>query len=241
MNPEDIDYIVFTHIHIDHAGGAGGVARALPNAKVLAHSQARAHLINPIALWESSLKVLGDYALKSGPIEPVTEDRIIEATDQMKLNLGHGLTLEIYLTPGHAIHHLSLFDRANRVLLAGEAAGVCIEGAIRLATPPLFKLEITLSSIDKLIKLKPRKLCYSHFGCYENGLDRLKLYRKKVVEWYEVVNSAARMGKDVEEILKVLREKDRELDYLDNLDRDVYSRELSLLFNSIRGLAGPYL
>jgi glyoxylase-like metal-dependent hydrolase (beta-lactamase superfamily II) len=241
MNPEDIDYIVFTHIHIDHAGGAGGVARALPNARVLAHIRAHEHLINPIALWEASLKVLGDYAIKSGPIEPVSEDRLMDATDQMKLDLGHELTLEIYLTPGHAVHHLSLFDRANGVLLAGEAAGVCINGSIRMATPPPFKLEVTLSSIDKLIALEPRKLCYSHFGCYDNGLERLKLYRRKLVEWYEIISSAASGGKNPEEILKVLREKDKDLDYLDKLDSDVYSRELSLLVNSIRGIAEPHL
>ncbi|MCJ7828515.1 MAG: MBL fold metallo-hydrolase [Dehalococcoidia bacterium] len=241
MNPEDIDYIVFTHIHIDHAGGAGGVARALPNARVLAHIRAHEHLINPIALWEASLKVLGDYAIKSGPIEPVSEDRLMDATDQMKLDLGHELTLEIYLTPGHAVHHLSLFDRVNGVLLAGEAAGVCINGSIRMATPPPFKLEVTLSSIDKLIALEPRKLCYSHFGCYDNGLERLKLYRRKLVEWYEIISSAASGGKNPEEILKVLREKDKDLDYLDKLDSDVYSRELSLLVNSIRGIAGPHL
>lgn len=241
MNPADIDYIVFTHIHIDHAGGAGGVARALPNARVLAHIRAHEHLINPIALWEASLKVLGDYAIKSGPIEPVSEDRLMDATDQMKLDLGHELTLEIYLTPGHAVHHLSLFDRANGILLAGEAAGVCINGAIRMATPPPFKLEVTLSSIDKLIALEPRKLCYSHFGCYDNGLERLKLYRRKLVEWYEIINSAASGGKNPDKILKVLREKDKDLDYLDKLDSDVYSRELSLLVNSIRGIAGPHL
>lgn len=238
MNLRDIDYIVFTHIHIDHAGSAGGVVKELPNAMVLAHGRAHEHLVNPTALWEASLKALGDYAIKSGPIDPVPEDRIIDATDQMELNLGNGLAPEIYLTPGHSVHHLSLFDRTNGVLLAGEAAGVCINGAIRLATPPPFKLDVTLSSIDKLIKLNPIKLCYGHFGCYDNGLERLKLYRKKLVEWFEIINEAARMGKNPEQILKVLREKDRDLDYLDNLDSDVYSRELSLLINSIRGVAG---
>src|SRR4030042_1075376 len=238
MNPEDIDYIVFTHIHIDHAGSAGGVSRELPNARIVAHSRAHEHLINPTALWQASLKVLGDYAVKSGHIEPVTEDRIIDATDHMKLDLGNGLTLEIYLTPGHSVHHLSLFDRASGILFAGEAAGVCINGAIRLATPPPFKLDVTLSSIDKLIELNPVKLCYSHFGCYDNALARLELYKNKVLEWYEIINQAARIGSKPEEIFKVLREKDRELDYLDTLDSDVYSRELSLIINTIRGIAG---
>jgi len=238
ISPEDIDYIIFTHIHIDHAGGAGGVAKALPNARVLAHGRAHAHLINPTSLWESSLKVLGDYALKSGPIEPVPEERVIDAEDGMKLDLGNGQLLEVHLTPGHAVHHLSLFDRVNGVLFAGEAAGVCIDGAIRVATPPPFKLEVTLASVDKLTALKPRKLCYSHFGCYDKALERLEIYRKKLLEWYEIINQAAHMGKDPEQILQRLREKDRDLDYLDSLDSDVYSRETSLIINSIRGIAG---
>jgi glyoxylase-like metal-dependent hydrolase (beta-lactamase superfamily II) len=238
IDPENISYILFTHIHIDHAGGAGGAIRALPNAKVLAHSRAHAHLINPAALWESSLKVLGDYAVKSGPIEPVPEDRIIDASDGMKLDLGHDLVIEAYLTPGHAVHHLSFLERSNGILFAGEAAGVCIDGNMRVATPPPFKLEVMLSSIDKLIALKPQKLCYSHFGCYGNGPDRLEKYKKKLIEWYEVVNSLASSGKTPEAILKTLRDKDRDLAYLDELDRDVCSREISLLTNSIRGIAG---
>jgi glyoxylase-like metal-dependent hydrolase (beta-lactamase superfamily II) len=240
-SPDDVDYIIFTHIHIDHAGSAGGAARALPRAMILAHSRAHEHLVNPQELWAASLNVLGDYAVKSGPIESVPEDRIIDAEDGMKLNLGPNLSLEIYLTPGHAVHHLSLFYGNERLLFAGEAAGVCINGAVRLATPPPFKLEVTLSSIDKLMKLKPNKICYSHFGCYDNAIDRLKLYRNKVATWYQVVNSAAEKSKNLEEILKALREEDAELNYLDKLDKKVYSREVSLIYNTIRGLAGSNL
>jgi glyoxylase-like metal-dependent hydrolase (beta-lactamase superfamily II) len=241
INYADIHYMIFTHIHIDHAGGAGTAAKALPNAKVVAHSRAHEHLINPGLLWEASLKVLGDYAVKSGPIEPVPEEKIIDAVDGMRLDLGRGLALEIYLTPGHAVHHLCVFYPAAGLLFSGEAAGVCINGVIRLATPPPFKLEIMLASIDKLIELKPKKLCYSHFGCYDNGLERLKLYRKKVLQWFDIVSSEAESGNDLQNILRVLREKDRDLDYLNNLKGDVYDREVSLIFNSIRGLSGPRL
>lgn len=239
ISPKEIDYIVLTHIHIDHAGGVGTVIRELSNAKVLAHSSARSHLIDPTMLWKGSLKTLGDLALKYGPIEAVPEDRIVVATDQMKLDLGHGLALEIHLTPGHAAHHLSIFDRASGVLIAGEAAGVCIDGMVRLATPPPFKLEETLSSIDKLIALEPQRLCYGHFGCYDNALERLKLYGEKVLTWHETANSAARAGKNAEDILQLLREKDKSLAYLDGLDRDEYNREFVLLVNTINGLAEP--
>jgi len=238
-SPKEIDYIVLTHIHIDHAGGVGTAIKELSNAKVLAHSRARSHLIDPTMLWKGSLKTLGDLALKYGPIEAVPEDRIVVATDQMKLDLGHGLALEIHLTPGHAAHHLSIFDRASGVLIAGEAAGVCIDGMVRLATPPPFKLEETLSSIDKLIALEPQRLCYGHSGCYANALERLKLYREKLLAWYETINSASKAGKKPEDILLLLREEDSSLAYLDGLDRDEYNREFALLINTIKGLAKP--
>ena len=236
ISPEEIDYIMLTHIHIDHAGGVGLAIREMSNAKVLTHSRARSHLIDPTVLWQASLQVLGDIAVKYGSIEPVPEDRIVVATDQMQLELGDGLTLEVYLTPGHAPHHISLFDRANSVLISGEAAGICTAGAVRPNTPPPFKLEDALSSIDKLIALKPEKLCYAHLGCYDSGLERLKLYREQLLSWYNIINSAVKAGKSLEEILSLLREKDRSLDYLGSLGRDEYAREMALLGSSIQGL-----
>ena len=237
ISPEEIDYIILTHIHVDHAGGTGTAIREMRRTKVLAHSQARSHLIDPTRLWQASLKTLGDLALKYGDIEPVPEDRIIVATDLMKLDLGRGLVLEIYLTPGHAAHHLSIFDRANGVLIAGETAGACIDGVIRPATPPPFKLKEALSSIDKLAALEPQKLCYGHFGCYDDAPERLKFIRQKLLEWYEIVTSAAKAGGNSEEILALLSEKDRSLDYLNSLTKEEYNREHTLIINSINGLA----
>ena len=238
VSPEKIDYIILTHIHADHAGGVGTAIREMRRAKVLAHSLALSHLVDPAMLWQASLETLGDLALKYGSIEPVPEDRIVAAEDQMKLDLGCGLVLEIYLTPGHASHHLSLFDRASGVLIAGEAAGLCIEGTVMVATPPPFRLEETLSSIDRLIALKPRRLCYSHFGCYDNALERLVLARQKLLDWYEIITPAVKEGKNPEEIMTILREKDRSLDYLNGLAGDEYNIEHTFLINSIKGLAG---
>lgn len=237
ISPEQIDYTILTHIHIDHAGGVGTAIREMTRAEVLAHHRARPHLIDPRVLWKASLETLGDLALLYGNIEPVPEDRIVVAADMMELDLGSGVVLEVHLTPGHAPHHLSLFDRANRVLIAGEAAGVCIDGAIRLATPPPFKLEETLSSIDRLIGLEPHWLCYGHFGCYNSALEKLRFVRQKLLDWYEIVDSAARAGRNTQDILMMLTETDRSLDYLDSLSRDEYSREHALLTNSINGLS----
>lgn len=237
ISPDAIDYVILTHIHIDHAGGAGTALRDMPRATILAHGQALRHLADPGKLWEASLKTLGDLALQYGRIEPVPEDRMAAATDLMTVELGGGLVLEVHLTPGHAAHHLSLFDRKNGILIAGEAAGVCVSGAVRMATPPPLRLEETLSSIDRLISLEPETICYSHFGCYGGAVGRLRMARSKLLAWHETASAAAREGKDPEEILRLLRSEDRDLDYLDNLSKDAYRREHDLLVNTIAGLS----
>ena len=237
MSPREIDYIILTHVHIDHAGGTGLAIKEMSNARVLVHSRARSHLIDPTILWEASLKTLGDIAVKYGSIDPVPEDKIMVATDEMRIELGKALTLEVYLTPGHATHHLSLFDRANGVLIAGEAAGVCTDGAVRPGTPPPFKLADALASVDRLIALEPQKLCYAHFGCYDNGLERLKRYKEQLSLWSGIIGSATDAGRSVAEIVQLLREKDGNLAYLDGLDRDEYAGEMALLGSHIQGLA----
>ena len=141
------------------------------------------------------------------------------ARDRMKLDLGRGLELEIYLTPGHASHHLSLFERAGGVLIAGEAAGVCVNGGLRPGAPPPFDFKQALASIDRLIELKPRIICYGHFGGYDNAVARLERFRRQLLFWHETVNSLAGAGRKPEETLTVLRNRDRNLDYLNHLNR----------------------
>jgi len=210
----------------------------LPYATVVAHSRSKAHLIDPAKLWEASLKTLGGLALKYGQIEPVPAERILVADEGMKIKLGEDLELEVYLTPGHAVHHLSLFEKTSGMLFAGEAAGACIEGGLRPATPPPFKLDEALASLDKLIALKPECICYGHFGCYGDGATRLKSYREKLLRWHEIVTLEVLKGTDSAAIFSIMRGLDGDLDYLDKLDKAEYEREFRLIVNSIYGLAG---
>ena len=235
LSPDDIDYIIATHIHIDHSGGAGTALKYMSKAKVIVHPRARNHVIDPSRLWQASLAVLGDIARAYGEIEAVPEDRVIPASDGMKFELGDGFSPVIYFTPGHAPHHLSLFDSLHRTLLAGDAAGVCTDNVVRLSSPPPFRLQETLDTLDKLIALQPENLCYSHIGCYGNAVERLRYVRAKTLEWHKLVVPAVEKGMSVEETIAMLREKDRSMDYMNKLSKADYDRDYALLVNTVQG------
>jgi glyoxylase-like metal-dependent hydrolase (beta-lactamase superfamily II) len=236
VSPDEIDYIILTHIHMDHAGGIGQAVKEFNNARVIAHSRAYNHLINPAVLWEASQATLGRLALKYGMIEPVPAERIIVAEDGMKLDLGKGLVPEIYLTPGHAPHHLSIFDRKDSILLAGDMAGVYTNGFLRPGTPPPFRLQEFLASVDKMIALQPLKLGYAHFGCYDNAIARLQAVRVQTQLWYEIAQIGVKDGKTAEEIFRLILAKDKTIEKMNTLETATYQREYSITLNTINGL-----
>jgi len=233
---KNVDYIILTHIHLDHAGGIGTVHREMPHARVIAHPRARAHLAEPSRLWAASRATLGELALKWGEIEPVPEESIIEAHEGMRLDLGAGLAVEFYHTPGHAPHHLSIFEPVSRTFFSGEAAGVWIDSTHRPTCGPPFRLDVTLSSMDRLAALEPLKICYAHFGCYEDAPAKIRTVREQMLRWYDFVRAHAANGSTPGEILERLRRHDSSLHYLEGLDTATFDREYSLLSNSVRGL-----
>jgi len=103
---QDIDYVMVSHVHIDHAGGAGTLMKCLPNAKLVVHSRGATHAINPEKLWEQSKLVLGEVALAYGRIEPVPENRIVTPSDGETFHLGGSIQLKVVETLGHSSHHL---------------------------------------------------------------------------------------------------------------------------------------
>ena len=233
---DEIDYIILTHLHMDHAGGIGQAIKEMKNARVLAHPRAYNHLVDPAVLWKASQETLGGLALRYGNIEPVPENRIIVAEDGMKLDLGKGLVLEIYLTPGHAPHHLCVFDRKEGILLAGDTAGVYMDGFLRPGTPPPFRFHDYITSLDRMIALKPAKLGYAHFGCYDNAVAKLQAVKAQTILWYEIAQSGVKEGKTAEEIIELIGKKDKTIDKLNALDKSIFQRDRTLILNTVRGL-----
>ena len=236
INSDDIDYIILTHLHMDHAGGIGLAVKEMKNARVVAHSRAFNHLVDPAVLWKASQETLGGLALKYGNIDPVPENRIIVAEDGMKLDLGKGMVLEIYLTPGHAPHHLCVFDRMEGVLLVGDMAGIQMDGFLRPGTPPPFRFHDYMTSLDKMIALRPTILGYAHFGCYDNAVARLQAVKAQTLLWYEITQKGVKEGKTAEEIIELIGKKDKTIDKLNALDKSIFQRDRTLIMNTVRGL-----
>ena len=150
LDPADLAWIVVTHIHLDHAGGVGDLVRTFPNATVVVHPAGARHLVDPERLLASSARVYGPLMdTVYGGLTPVEAARIRAAEDGEVLDLG-GRRLELLHAPGHAKHHLAVFEPDLGALFAGDGVGVLLPstGVLRPATPPpeCTKLTCTRSS-----------------------------------------------------------------------------------------------
>jgi len=237
LGVERLDYILLTHVHIDHAGGAGALLNDFPDARVLCHPKGIKHMVNPADLWEGSLQVLGEIAEVFGEVVPIPEERLFFLPA-----LSHGKNrIEIMETPGHAPHHLSYFFK--QYLFAGEAAGIhqpCEAGLyFRPATPPIFNLETSLLSLKKLIDTKPQTLCFAHYGIIREEVPKvLSLVRDQFSLWTETVRKELAEGEESleERILERLLHEDRLFSHYRTLDRDIQKRERRFIKNTISGM-----
>lgn len=238
-----LDGVLLTHVHLDHAGAAP-LAYADYGAPVSASPRGVPHLLDPEALWKGSLQTLGETAQLYGKPDPLPEAALI-SDDKLPAYI---TAIE---TPGHASHHRCFIldeGQGGKTLFAGEAAGVFLEGEepfpyLRPATPPRFFPDITLESIEKLIPLGCRRICYSHFGAAEGTPELLTMARDQILFWRDTVKELFRRGvspTDEEAIFQVLIEKDPFLAAWKNMEPDIKERERQFLGNSIRGFAGVY-
>jgi len=216
----DVAYVAVSHIHLDHAGGAGTLLKHLPNAKVIVHPRGASHLAHPEKLWEQSKLVLGSITEMYGEPEPIPEDRIIVASDGMTFDLGGGVELKVVETLGHASHHQSYYEKLSQGVFPGDAAGIYLGEINKIVptTPPPLRLDIALSSLGKLINLKPRDLYYSHFGKAINGVEKLNTYVRQLKLWEKIAKQGIDNGEGLAAISKHIIENDdslrRALDYV---------------------------
>jgi len=170
---EEVDWLFLTHIHLDHAGGAGTLMEQLPNARLVVHPRGAAHLVEPTKLIASTIQVHGEatYRRLFGEIKPVAQQRIVVSSDGLQLSLA-GRPFHFLHTPGHAPHHHVIHDSEADSVFTGDAFGMSYRNLdagtrtfIMPATPPTqFDPEQMRASISRIVGLKPAAAYLTHYG-----------------------------------------------------------------------------
>lgn len=170
---EQVDLVLLTHVHLDHAGGAGVLMRALPNARAVIHPRGARHMSDPSKLIDGSIAVYGEAAFRElyGEIAPIASERIVVAEDGMRVRLAQR-ELELIHTPGHALHHYCIVDRAAAAVFTGDNFGISYRdldtarGAFiyPTTTPVHFDPEAMHASLERIMSFNPAAIYLTHFS-----------------------------------------------------------------------------
>ncbi|HKM66921.1 MAG TPA: MBL fold metallo-hydrolase [Candidatus Acidoferrum sp.] len=182
----DLHAILLTHIHLDHAGAAGALLLENPALPVYVHSRGAAHMADPSKLLSSAERLYGQEMQRLfGDFLPVPEANLRILQGGETLSLG-SRELRVLYTPGHASHHVTYFDTAEKVVFVGDTAGICVEGhpfILPATPPPDISLELWADSLDAIAQLRPLRLFLTHFGFSDQPERHLKNYRESLRHW----------------------------------------------------------
>lgn len=173
VEPRCVRWVMLTHIHLDHAGGAGSLMCALPNARLLVHPRGVRHMIDPAQLWQGVCAVYGAEQAQAlyGRLIPVDAERIVEARDGLKIDM-NGRMFEVLDTPGHAKHHICIWDDYAQGFFTGDAFGLSYRefdvngraSVIPTTTPTQFDPQAMHASIDRMLSYRPQAMYLTHYG-----------------------------------------------------------------------------
>ncbi len=214
LPPEAVDFVIVTHVHLDHAGGAGELMRRLPGARLVVHPRGARHMIDPAKLWAGASAVFGaDFVRRSyGEPVPVDASRIVEAGDGSVLELG-GRPLRFLDTPGHARHHFCVWDEASRSMFTGDTFGLSYPElssprgrfVLPTTTPVQFEPEALVASIDRLVVHEPAAMLLTHYSRVDEVVRMADDLRRQIDELVALGRAedgkpdrAARLRKGVE-------------------------------------------
>lgn len=199
IRPEEIAYIMPTHVHLDHAGGTGHLTEACPNATVVVHEQGAPHVIDPTRLLESVQRAVGPLFSFYGTLKPTPKERVLAVRGGEVFYLGDGYEIEVVAAPGHAPHQVCFFERKLRGLFTADAAGIYrpwAAGLLLTTPPPAFHLEQGLETLARLKALQPKLLLYTHWGAHTD-ITLLDQYAELLQDWVSQIEHAKKtLGDD---------------------------------------------
>ncbi|MCF8177298.1 MAG: MBL fold metallo-hydrolase [Sulfuritalea sp.] len=205
LGPEAVDYVILTHVHLDHAGGAGIMMNAFPNAKLVVHPRGARHMIEPTRLMAGVEAVYGKEQARQmyGALLPVAADRIIEAHDNTVLKLGSRELLCID-SPGHARHHIAIVDRQTSGIFTGDTFGISyremdVDGYPLIfpsTSPTQFDPDEMRGSILRILGFNPEAVYLTHFSRLAPPLELSRDLLERV-DHYVAIALAARESEDI--------------------------------------------
>jgi len=203
VGPGDLAGLAVTHIHLDHAGGVGDLARAFPEATVYVHEKGARHLVDPTRLVASAATVYGDLIdTLYGRLAPTEADRIHVLADGEEVTVGPGRALTAVDSPGHAKHHLALHHSESGILLVGDALGVRLPGTglpLRPSSPPPdFDVDLALRSMRRFVDRAPTGVALAHYGLLPTDPEEaLAEAADTLRQWAAVAERAWQAGVDI--------------------------------------------
>lgn len=242
VGPEDLGTVVVTHIHLDHAGGVGSLARMFPGAEVVVHERGARHLVDPGRLMTSARRVFGRVLDEVfGALEPTDAARVRALGSEGSIDLGGGRELQAFHAPGHAQHHIGLVDSLSGDLYVGDAAGVYVPETadLRPSTPPPdFDLDLALGSLARFAVIDPQRLLFSHFGPVSEVRSSLARAEEELRLWVELVRDTRASALDLDHAVQRVTEKtaDRYAAYLASADVNEKFEHLNATAANIAGI-----
>ncbi|BBB22307.1 hydroxyacylglutathione hydrolase [Abyssogena phaseoliformis symbiont OG214] len=213
ISRKSVDYILLTHIHLDHAGGAGELIKHLPNAMVYVHEYGYKHLIDPSKLRAGVVQVYGELFFKQflGNLIPISKQRIIFAKDSDEITLGKRI-LRFIDTPGHARHHVCIWDEKSRGIFSGDTLGVSYReldtSQSKLIFPPTtpiqFDPEVWKKTINQIMGLKPKYAYLTHFNRIDFSQDSANMLIEHINGFVNIANTLKTQPNRVKAIKEAL-------------------------------------